>query len=157
MSHKSDLKVGDTVKILKFNRDGIILEFVPKDSIRVSLGNLAMVVSLDAVQKVSSAPSEKKRGKKRSNMQSFSIESSTDQNIESEEIDLHGYTVDQALTSLEEKINRAILARKYRIRVVHGLGSGRLKEAIHSFLTRTSYVSSFNLDEFNPGVTWIFL
>jgi dsDNA-specific endonuclease/ATPase MutS2 len=39
--------------------------------------------------------------------------------------------------------------------VVHGKGSGRLREALHRHLASMTVVVAFRLDPRNPGVTWI--
>jgi len=72
-------------------------------------------------------------------------------------IDLHGLTVEEAIARVLREINQALLRGANRIEIVHGKGSGRIRDALHRELTAISVVASFRLDPHNPGVTWIFL
>ncbi len=77
----------------------------------------------------------------------------------SHELLLVGMRVDEALSRLERYLNQCLLAHLQEVRIVHGFGTGRLREAIHQFLRRQSYVQSFQLGT-NPmegggGVTFV--
>jgi DNA mismatch repair protein MutS2 len=72
-------------------------------------------------------------------------------------VDLHGFTVENALALLVTEIDRAILTGADRVEVVHGKGSGSIKRAVHRYLASMHVVAAFKLDESNPGVTWVYL
>ena len=72
-------------------------------------------------------------------------------------LDLHGKTRADALEILERSIDRALLQGTDQIELVHGLGSGALRDAAHQYLGRCRHVKHFKLDELNPGVTRIYL
>lgn len=74
----------------------------------------------------------------------------------SENIDLHGLKVHEALPLVQKLIDRALIADYERVSVLHGVGTGALLQAIHKYLKTQSVVSHFHLDENNPGVTWIY-
>lgn len=69
-------------------------------------------------------------------------------------IDLHGLLVEEALARVVEEIDRSLLRGADRLEVVHGKGSGRIRDALHRQLASMSVVSAFRLDPQNPGVTW---
>jgi DNA mismatch repair protein MutS2 len=71
-------------------------------------------------------------------------------------IDLHGLGVDDALARVVEAIDAALRQGADRLEVVHGKGSGRIRDALHRHLTTMTVVASFRLDPRNPGVTWIY-
>jgi DNA mismatch repair protein MutS2 len=71
-------------------------------------------------------------------------------------IDLHGLTVEEAMRRVEEALNRAILDDKDVLRIVHGLGTGKVREAVHAYLKRHGIASHFKLDDGNPGVTVVY-
>jgi DNA mismatch repair protein MutS2 len=71
-------------------------------------------------------------------------------------LDLHGLRVEEALRLVEGKINEAIMRDLDCVEVVHGIGTGKLKQAIHAYLAKVSVVQSYRLDEANPGVTWVY-
>ncbi|MSO82042.1 MAG: hypothetical protein EXQ53_01920 [Acidobacteria bacterium] len=69
-------------------------------------------------------------------------------------IDLHGLVVDEALARAMEEIDRSLLRGADRVEVVHGKGSGRIRDALHRHLASMPGVT-FTLDPRNPGVTWV--
>lgn len=71
-------------------------------------------------------------------------------------IDLHGMRVDEALRYTDERLNAAILAEADGLRIVHGKGTGKIKEALHQYLKRLAVVKRFRVDEHNEGVTWVY-
>jgi len=70
-------------------------------------------------------------------------------------LDLHGLVVDEALARVVDEIDRSLLRGADRVEVVHGKGSGRLRDALHRHLASMTVVVAFRLDPRNPGVTWI--
>ncbi len=71
-------------------------------------------------------------------------------------IDLHGLTVQEALDAVERQLNEALLGGAERLDIVHGRGSGRIKNAVHAYLREVSVVRRFELAPGNPGVTRVF-
>ncbi len=72
-------------------------------------------------------------------------------------LDLHGMTVEEALDKVEYTLDRALLNQKTLLEIVHGLGTGKLKNAIHKYLENSDCIESFKLDESNPGRTLVYL
>jgi DNA mismatch repair protein MutS2 len=71
-------------------------------------------------------------------------------------IDLHGLRVEEAMTRVMDAIDRSLREGADRIEVVHGKGSGRIRDALHRRLASLSVVSHFALDAKNDGVTWVY-
>lgn len=69
----------------------------------------------------------------------------------SAEINLLGKTVDEALPALDKYLDDAYLAHLPSVRVVHGKGTGALRNAVHSHLKRLKYVKEFRLGEYGEG------
>lgn len=70
-------------------------------------------------------------------------------------LDVHGETRDTIYTVLKNFINDNIKMKNPTIIVVHGKGSGILKEEIHYYLKQWKEIKSFHLDYWNQGVTVI--
>jgi DNA mismatch repair protein MutS2 len=71
-------------------------------------------------------------------------------------VDLHGLSVEDAMTTVLKAIDTAILEGADRLEVVHGKGTGRLKAAVQRGLRGLPSVRSVREDPVNAGVTWIF-
>lgn len=70
-------------------------------------------------------------------------------------LDLHGLIVEEALAQLTDEIDRSLQRGADRIEVIHGKGSGRVRDAVHRHLASMSVVAAFRLDPRNAGVTWV--
>ena len=73
----------------------------------------------------------------------------------STEINLIGMTTDEAVSVLDKYLDDAYLAHLQTVRVVHGRGTGALKNAVHAHLKRQKYVKSFRLGVFGEGDTGV--
>ena len=69
----------------------------------------------------------------------------------SAEINLLGKTVDEALSLLDKYLDDAYLAHLPSVRVVHGKGTGALRNAVHNHLKRLKYVKEYRLGEYGEG------
>lgn len=69
----------------------------------------------------------------------------------STEINLLGKTVDEALSELDKYLDDAYLSHAPSVRIVHGKGTGALRQAVQQHLKRVSYVKSFHLGEYGEG------
>ena len=73
----------------------------------------------------------------------------------SPEVNLIGMTVDEAMPVMEKYLDDAYLAHMPNVRVVHGRGTGALKNAVHKRLRQLKYVKDFRLGEFGEGDTGV--
>ena len=64
---------------------------------------------------------------------------------------LIGKTVDEAIPELDKYLDDAYLAHLEKVRVVHGRGTGALRNGVHQHLRKLKYVKSFHLGEFGEG------
>ncbi|MBN2450398.1 MAG: endonuclease MutS2 [Lentisphaeria bacterium] len=68
------------------------------------------------------------------------------------EINLIGLRVEEALQSLDHYLNRSAMANLGEVRIIHGFGTGRLRQGIHEWLRGHALVRSFRLGgEKDPG------
>ena len=72
-------------------------------------------------------------------------------------IDLHGLTTSEAKELVLEFINDAILAGQDEIHIIHGIGSGKLKNAVSQLLASQKSISRYLLAPNNPGTTIVYL
>ena len=69
----------------------------------------------------------------------------------SPEINLLGKTVDEAIAELDKYLDDAFLAHLPSVRIVHGKGTGALRNAVSNQLRKTKYVSNFRPGEYGEG------
>lgn len=69
----------------------------------------------------------------------------------STEINLLGKTVDEAISLLDKYLDDAYMAHLPSVRVVHGKGTGALRNAVHNHLRRLKIVKEFRLGEYGEG------
>ena len=69
-----------------------------------------------------------------------------------EELDLHRLTVDEAIPKLDQFLNDAFRAGLYRVRIVHGKGTGVLRQEVRRYLSGHTLVkSSGPADRYHGG------
>lgn len=72
-------------------------------------------------------------------------------------IDLHGEFAVTAYTVVNEFITDQIKLKNSQVIIIHGKGSGKLKEEVHRILKKDKRVLSFHLDPYNLGETLVYL
>lgn len=72
------------------------------------------------------------------------------QNISSE-INVIGMNVDEAVFVIDKYLDDCAIAKLSPVRIVHGKGTGKLREGIHKFLKSNPHVDSYRLGTFGEG------
>ena len=78
------------------------------------------------------------------------IQNTASKNISSE-INLIGKNVDTAVAELDKYLDNCTMAHLKQVRIIHGKGTGKLREGIHNYLKKSKYVSSFRIAGFGEG------
>lgn len=149
--HKPDeFHLGDTVKVVSMNTRGTVLSLPDgKGNLYVQMGILRTNVNINDLELIDevviTGPGITKTGGGKIKM-SKSLNVST-------ELKLIGMTVDEALSALDKYLDDAYLAHLPEVTIIHGRGTGALKNAVAGKLKRTKYVSEFHVDERNYGAT----
>ncbi|MGN1145095.1 MAG: Smr/MutS family protein, partial [Acetatifactor sp.] len=142
------LKKGDSVKIVSMGLKGTVSSLPDaKGNLFVQCGIMrtqANINDLVYVEEASvSAPSLQRTNTGKLKM-SKSMSVST-------EINLLGKTTDEAIAELDKYLDDAYIAHLPSVRVVHGKGTGALRNAVHSHLKRLKYVKEYRLGEYGEG------
>ena len=75
--------------------------------------------------------------------------------LPSSEVQLRHLTVEEALLKLDKHLNDALMAGLWQVRVVHGKGTGTLRQETHRTLARHSLVKSYRLGGYGEGGTGV--
>jgi DNA mismatch repair protein MutS2 len=71
--------------------------------------------------------------------------------------DFHGLRVPEALERVEQLLNQAVMENYAGLRIIHGIGQGRLREALHNYLGVSKVVANYKYDINNHGITIVHL
>lgn len=143
-----DLIIGADVRILSLNSVGTISTLPnEKGDLFVQAGLLRTKINITDIELVEQ-PKPKNENRNKTGGGKIRMEKSA--NI-SQDVNLIGLTVDEALPVLGKYLDDAYLAHLTKVTVIHGRGTGALRKAVHSHLKRTKYVKSYRLGEFGEG------
>ena len=147
-----DLKLGDSVKVLSMGIKGTVSALPDsKGIVLVQMGILKSRIALSDLElldeEVIKAPGLQKTGAGKIKM-SKSASISTSLNI-------IGKTVDEAIPEVEKYLDDAYLAHLSQVTIIHGRGTGALKNAVHQRLKRMKHIKSYRLGTFGEGETGV--
>ena len=149
-SDHKEIKVGDHVRVLSFDKVGTVSEIKGK-KYTVSLGSLTSVFKLDEIEYVGSAPSDKKVYAPK--------ESTLNINVESR-LDLRGMRYEEALEALDSFIDQAALTNLDKVEVIHGYGTLALRNMVINYAKTHDIIKSYRPGgetEGGNGVTVMYL
>jgi DNA mismatch repair protein MutS2 len=137
-----ELKSGDEVKVVSFGQKGTLLEKLSNSEWSVQIGMLKMKLDESDLEFVK--PEKQK--------QTVSVNSirGRDSHVKLE-LDLRGERYEDAIMRTEKYLDDAILANYPRISIIHGKGTGVLRQAIQQFLKNHSRVKSYRFGEAGEG------
>lgn len=140
----SDIKLNMAVFIPFLNQEGVILSMPNKNNIvTVQVGNAKMQVNVNTLIPSKISTSVKTiSGKVNTNFKSMTATT---------EINVIGYNVDEATFAIDKFLDDCVLAHIQTARIIHGKGTGILRNGIHSFLKKHPHVSSYRLGTFGEG------
>jgi len=145
------LHIGDSVKVISMNLKGTVSTLPnEKGDLFVQMGILRSQVNINDLELVKDDSTANLKKKFGGTTGGGKIKASKSAYI-STEINLIGMTVDEAIAKLDKYLDDAYLAHLPSVRIVHGKGTGALRNAVHSHLKTLRYVKNFNLGEFGEG------
>ena len=141
----SELEIGMNVFVHKFMTDGTLLSLPNKDDqVQVQIGSMKTFVPVSNLSK------SKKQTNNINNKKSGTSKISKSKTISSE-INVIGQNVEEAIFVIDKYLDDCSLAKLKTIRIVHGKGTGKLREGIHKFLRTNPHVSSFRIGTYGEG------
>ncbi len=153
VNHKppKKLKIGDSVRVLSMNLTGTVHTLPDaKGNLFVQMGILRSQVNINDLVLIDENADVKAAKKRYEKTGSGKIKMTKSATV-STEIMLIGKTVDEAIAELDKYLDDALMANMPSVRIVHGKGTGALRNAVHQHLKRLKYVEEFHLGEFGEG------
>lgn len=141
-------KAGDTVEILSMGVKAEVISVNPDGSLELKAGIMTVKAKQDEVYLLEGEKIKKKQ-------QSYSVASSSPSRVCSPEIDLRGMESIEAVAAAEMYIDNAVMAKLKTVTIIHGKGTGALRQAVQQMLRRNKAVKSFRLGRFGEGETGV--
>ncbi|MCR4990848.1 MAG: endonuclease MutS2, partial [Lachnospiraceae bacterium] len=153
-----EIAIGDPVRITSMGMDGTINSLPDaKGNLYVMCGHLRTRTNIKNIIRIDASELEEKdkdRQKAMTRARNASVKmdlSSAKSYSLSSELNLLGKTVDEALPELDKYLDDAYLAHLTSVRIVHGKGTGALRQAVGRFLKKVKYVKEFRIGEYGEG------
>lgn len=140
----SDITIGQEVFFNKVTSTGIVYSLPNKSNeVRLQVGSIYMNAKLEDLSPVKASANKKSNS-------NISYSNNKAQSVASE-INVIGLNVDEAIPIVDKYIDDCYMAHLEHARIVHGKGTGKLREGIHTFLRKHPHVKSFRLGTFGEG------
>ncbi|MCI7714317.1 endonuclease MutS2 [Lactobacillus johnsonii] len=144
---RHDVSIGDTVKVLSYGQQGVITKKLADHEFEVQIGILKVKVTDRDVEKISTQAVPKKA--ERAVRSSRGLRSTR----ASSELDLRGQRYEEALTNLDRYIDSSLLAGLNTVTIIHGIGTGAIRNGVQQYLKRNRHVKSYSYAPANQGGT----
>ena len=139
-----DLKIDMEVFVPKLNQTGKVLSISKDGKIQVILSLGKMFFTIEDLE-ISKQKSESHKKITSSTKHEFKVKSI------SPEINVIGHNIDEACFSIDKYLDTCSLNGLNSVRIVHGKGTGALRNGIHKFLKTHPHVKSFRIGTFGEG------
>ncbi|HQE80598.1 MAG TPA: Smr/MutS family protein [Syntrophorhabdaceae bacterium] len=142
-----DIKIGDYVQIKNLGIKGYIADLDEDgETAEVVMGNLRTKINRGFISRL---PKNEKKSMFNEKPQ-VSVEY---EHINEPQINIMGMRVEEALEELDRFVDRAVVQGVQKVRVLHGIGTGRLMNAVRKHFADTKYIKGIIRDEKNTGIT----
>jgi len=136
---------GERVYVPAFSREGAVREVLDEETALVQIGQISIELNISDLRQAQEEPEQ-------------TVPDSRIRPVQARkrvtvprELELRGMTVEEALAELDKYLDDASLAGLEEVRIIHGKGTGALREAVHSFLEEHRAVRSFHLADRTAG------
>lgn len=145
------LSIGDLVMVHSLGVKGTVSTLPNnKGKLFVQMGILRSEVDIKDLELLEEETLQIRKEKIRERSSTGKIKMSKSMNVSSS-INLIGKTVDEAIALLDKYLDDAYLARLHQVTIIHGVGTGALKNAVQTHCKKTNYIQSYRMGEFGEG------
>jgi DNA mismatch repair protein MutS2 len=145
---QDSLGIGDDVFIIPYQQYGKIIES-KNDRYRVVFGKFDLTFQASELKKEQNKPSEREPKKR------VSTGGATPARRAPFELDLRGYRYDEVKPALDDAIDQALLSGTHSFRVIHGFGSGAVRNAVHDYIKRSDFIKSHRFGGEGEGLNGV--
>ncbi|MDH5637188.1 MAG: Smr/MutS family protein [Nitrospinota bacterium] len=142
-----NLKAGDTAYVIPLQQKGVVAVAASNGKIEVTVGRMSVTVGVDEVVGLGHeklARPEPVRWEKEGGSEAV-------EEGEPLEVHLRGMRAEAALEEVERTLDTAMSNKARLVRIIHGKGTGALRQAVREYLVTSPYVKDFRLGEPKEG------
>ena len=143
--NKAPLKAGDEVMVLSLNRQGELIEKTKNGDWMVQLGMKKVNIKEDDFEYLRQSVKKKDSGKGK-----MIHKRNTNVGIQ---LDLRGERYEDAMLRLDKYMDEVLLAGYQTVTIIHGHGTGALRQGVHKYLKKNKHVASFRFGGAGEGGT----
>lgn len=140
-----ELRRGDEVYVVSLDKTGVLTDNPSGGKVGIQIGIIKTKVEVSDLQLIEDQPT-KKKNEKRGAPHKVTVNRDF-----RGEVDLRGKTGDEAWSVVDKYFDDAAIAGFHSVRLIHGKGTGALKNAIWAYLKKDSRVASFRIGQFGEG------
>ena len=138
-----EIKPNTEVYITTLDQNGTIISNVSKSNeVQVRVGAIKMNINIKYLEKAKKINKVESTISYKSNFKTKNVNS---------EINVIGLNVDEAIPIVDKFLDDCYLAKLETVRIIHGKGTGKLRDGIHQFLKVNPHVESFRMGTFGEG------
>ena len=140
---------GDWVEVISLGKEGVVVGLSP-DLARaeISLGGIRVKAPLEELRSIAHDKETERQGKQ---AVAYHAAVAPSERAMYGELNVIGLRVEEALPQVDKFLDDALMQEHDRVHIIHGIGSGRLREAIHGHLKGHQWVRGFRGGELNEG------
>ncbi len=149
-----NLKVGAKVFVKNIAQEGIVQNIrLQKGEAELLCGNIRIRSKISELCVLITPQKAQNEGKKRKEVQV--VKSLTPKPAPTLEINVIGLTVHEAIPEVEAFLDSAVISNLAEVRIVHGMGTGKLRAGIHEYLRTHKNVAEYRLGKYGEGDTGV--
>ena len=139
-----EIRVGDTVELLRFGTKASVLAINKDGSYQLQAGIMKVTAQPNEVYLIEETQQQTKKIIERSKREFRNVAGQT-------ELDLRGMSADEAVVTLANFLDGAMLANLAQVRIIHGKGTGVLRKAVQEELKHNRAVKRYRLGVYGEG------
>lgn len=136
---------GDTVYLLSLGTNAVVVSVEKDGALKLQAGRMTITAKQEEVRVVKGPEKTKKPQAKISSARAFTNKAAQS------EIDLRGMESMEAVMVLEHFLDNALLGKLESVRIIHGKGTGAVRNAVREYLKKSRYIQSFRPGAYGEG------
>ena len=141
-----EARAGDTVELVSMGTKASVLSVNKDGTLQLQAGILKISARQSEVRVVEGETQSQKEARKIIQRAERTLRAPA-----ARELDLRGMTTDEALITLENFLDAAMMGKLETVTIIHGKGTGAVRAAVRNYLKRSRYVKTFRPGRYGEG------